>query len=104
MLIIPSKPLTWKEHISLAANTELWEGYVILPTEKGFQLSLHKRFLLPTTPPHDRYYPIALLETHDQCEQLFQSIVDAMENGDRVFRVKNWLEKNALKIADLPTV
>ena len=97
MLIIPSKPLTWKEHISLAANTELWEGYVILPTEKGFQLSLHKRFFLPTETPHDRYYPIALLKTHDQCEQLFQSIVDAMENGDRVFRVKKLVREKRFK-------
>ena len=104
MLIIPPEPLNWNEHTSLAANTGVWEGYVILPYEDNFQLSLHKRFYPQKSKPIDRYYPIALLKTKEQCKELFDSIVEAIKNGDKVFSVKEYLDKNVLKNADLPTV
>ena len=104
MLIIPKSPMDFKVHTSLAANTENWDSFVIRPLESKFVLSLYKVIDSQKNPISEKYYPIAIFETFDQCDQLFQAIVEAIEKGDRVFRVKIWLEQNALQNADLPKV
>ena len=104
MLIIPPAPMKFDPHTSLAANTVAWDSFVIRPLESNFQLSLYKVVDSQNNRLSEKYYPIAILETYEQCEQLFQDIVEAMENGDRVFRVRDYLEKNALQRDDLPKV
>ena len=100
MLIIPKEPMDFDKHRSLGANTEAWESFAILPVNNKFQLSLYKVI----DSKQEKWYPIVLLNTREQCEYLFQEIVTAIANGDKVFRVSNYLEKINLQRDDLPTV
>ena len=87
MLIIPKSPIEWEKHSSLGANTEAWDSFVILRVNKKFQLSLFKSVDTRT----EKWYPIAVFDTRDQCEHLFKEIVTAIANGDKVFRVRDYL-------------
>lgn len=100
MLIIPIEAIDWEKHRSLGANTEAWESFVILPVNEKFQLSLFKVI----APKLEKWYPIAVLDSRELCEHLFQEIVTAIESGDKVFRVRDYLEKINLQSDDLPTV
>lgn len=100
MLIIPKAPMDFDKHRSLGANTEAWESFAIRPVKDKFQLSLFKVI----DSKLEKWYPIAVLNTREQCEHLFQEIVTAIESGDKVFRVRKYLEQNTLKRDDLPTV
>ena len=100
MLIIPKTPINFDKHKSLGANTEAWESFVILPVNEKFQLSLFKVI----DSKLEKWYPIAALDSRELCEHLFEEIVTAIANGDKVFRVKDYLEKINLQSDDLPTV
>ena len=52
----------------------------------------------------EKYYPIAALDFRELCEHLFQEIVTAIANGDKVFGVRGYLEKINLQSDGLPTV
>ena len=109
MLIIPAAPMDFKVHTSLAANTENWDEFVINCVNENFQLSLYKRIDSLEKTLSINYFPIAVLKTCEECKKLFQAIVDAIENSDKkVFRVKDYLDQNALQNAlqnaDLLTV
>lgn len=102
MLIIPKSPMEFPVHISLGANTEAWDSFVIRPVNENFQLSLYKVIDSLEKKFSEKYYPIAVLNSRELCEDLFQEIVTAIANGDKVFRVKDYLEKINLKRDDLP--
>ena len=104
MLIIPKSPMDFTVHISLAANTEAWDSFVIRPVNEKFQLSLYKVIDSQENRLSEKYYPIAVLDSRELCEHLFQEIVTAIANGDKVFCVSDYLEKINLQSGDLPTV
>lgn len=100
MLIIPKTPTTYPDHTTLAANSEAWDSFVIRPFEEKFNLCLYKTI----DSKLKKWYPIAILSTYEQCESLFQEIVTAIANGDKVFRVEDYLERINLQSDDLPAV
>ena len=100
MLIIPKAPMDFDKHRSLGANTEAWESFAIRPVKDKFQLSLFKVI----DSKLEKWYPIAVLDSRELCEHLFQEIVTAIENGDKVFHVRDYLEKINLQSDNLPTV
>ena len=105
MLIIPL-PFDFPNHKSLGVNTEAWASFAIRPIDDRFQLILFKviQHDFENDKNFEKWHPIAFFSTSEQCEHLFQAIASAMENGDRVFRVKEYLEANALQRDDLPKV
>ena len=104
MLIIPKSPMDFTVHISLAANTEAWDSFVIRPVGDKFQLSLYKVIDSQDNRLSEKYYPIAMLNAIEPCKKMFQAIVTAIASGDKVFRVSVFLEKHALESDDIPTV
>ena len=100
MLIVLANPIQFPKHTALAVNANTWESITIQKMNSGvFRLALFKHFDLKVKPDNRdetesaKYYPIAVFDTVEECEQLFEAIVEALENGDKVFSVKKYLEK-----------
>ena len=111
MLIILAKPIPFPQHTALAVSTQTWETIVIRKLKDDvFQLALFKHFDLKTDPAKRdetesaKWYPMAVLDTYEKCERLFEAIVDAIETDQKVFRVSEYLAKINLQSDDLPTV
>ena len=109
MLIILEKPIPFPTHTALAVRTDVWETIVIRQMRTdAFQLALFRHFSMEPDEkgdcPNSKWYPMAVLSTYEACEELFKIIVEAIERGDKVFRVSEHLEGLKLKSNDLPTV
>ena len=100
MLIIPAEPFIFPEHTALAINFDIWESIIVRESDDDrFQLAFYKDFGSQS----NKWYVIATFDTPDECVELFHAIVEAIENGDKVFRIKKYLEAT-LKDENLPTV
>lgn len=109
MLIVLDKPISFPQHTALAVSTNTWETFVIRKIrDNAFQLALFKNFELRPEKKDEfqsaKWYPIAVFDTYEKCEELFEDIVNAIEAGQKVFRVSAYLEQIALQSDDLQKV
>ena len=111
MLIILEKPIRFPTHTALAVSTDVWETIVIRKLrEDMFRLALFRPFSMEPDPndkknyPNCKWYPMAVFNTYEMCEELFKIIVEAMKRGDKVFDVSEHLETLKLKNDESPPV
>lgn len=111
MLIIPKEPIKFPQHTAFAVSTNTFESIVIRQLKENvFQTALFKHFDLPPETGNKpekqsaKWYPVAVFDSYEKCEQLIQAIIKAIEADQKVFRVSEYLDEHALKHGDLPEV
>ena len=105
MIIVLPDSEKASDNRSLTVNVNTYDSFIIRKVgDKQFQLTLTKCFDGHFSNHSNIWYVLFLFESYQKCYDLFEAIMESLENGDKVFRVCNYLDQNALQNADLPTV
>ena len=90
---------------SLTVNINRYDSFIIQKKEEGqFQLALQKIFDGHFSNQSNILYILVVFGTYEKCYDLFEAIMEDFRKGEKVFSVKEFLEKNALKYGDHPEV
>ena len=108
MIIILPDSEKASDNSSLTVNIHTYDSFLIRKMDDAqFQLTLTKCFDGHFSSQSNIWYVLFSFESYEKCYDLFEAIIGSLENGDKVFRVRNYLEQNALNALqrdDLPKV
>ena len=104
MLVILKEPHRGTDFDTFAVNIDSFELLIIRRAHQTFQLAAYKHYDALFTPNSALYHPVAELDSYEECEKLLNAIIDSMSNGDKVFRIAEYLEESALQNQNLPKV
>ena len=92
MLIILPEPLSNGDHDILSINLNVSDTISVRRLHASFQLIAHKyfdgRFAVDST----IVFVLGNLPTREQCEELLQSIFDALQEGKKIFHIGKYLD------------
>lgn len=84
MLIILKEPIVTSETDVLAVNFESFDTVNITKTEEGFQLIVIQHFDGHQTPVSQLHCPLGTFDSYDECIDLFENLVSALQSGKAV--------------------
>ena len=91
MLIILPEPFVAPEYDMLAVNVGSYDTFIVHRLHNCFQLALHKHFDGSFQIQSQLFVVLANLDSRENCEDLFQAIVKAIEKKDKVSHIAKYL-------------
>ena len=92
MLIILPEPIVTPEYDILSVNVDSYDSFIIRRLHNCFQLALHKLFDSSFQVHSQAFVVLANLDSRGACEELFQTILGAINNKDNVFDIGKHFE------------